>query len=355
MSPQLSLELLHFQLTSRCNLACSFCGQWGEHGFNRKKTVNDDISPEIWLKAARSVADYCRQRNIPLPSLELWGGEPLLYRDFDTLIPELGKLGFRIGLVSNGSMLQEKAELINEYVKVLFVSIDGFGEEHDRIRRSPGLFKKIEEGLLAIGPHVKKSALCVISSQNRKLLPELPLKLENLNLDNLIVQNLIFTNEADAEKYRQWLSSEFSIEARNVSSWINDDWKSYIDELPEIIRIMKGNISRGVYRLDTCILPREETPENVLDWYCAQDGIKPEENQAGFCITPFKHMQVLADGRITPCVDFNDFYAGNIVTDNIIDVWQGKLMEKFRHGIQNGCNPLCKRCPWRYNTSFCMT
>jgi len=75
------LELVHFQITRRCNLRCYFCGQWGKKGF-----FSDASGEEMTLQNWQSLALEIKESFNPLPRIILWGGEPLVCPFFDELV-----------------------------------------------------------------------------------------------------------------------------------------------------------------------------------------------------------------------------------------------------------------------------
>jgi radical SAM protein with 4Fe4S-binding SPASM domain len=94
---------------------------------------------ELTLEEMIAVADDlitagCKQ-------VSLTGGEPLLHPQWPTLAKYLAEREVNVKIVSNGLRLDDAAIATMVDVGVLGVSIslDGMREEHDRIRRPPGL------------------------------------------------------------------------------------------------------------------------------------------------------------------------------------------------------------------------
>ena len=75
-------EEVAFKLTNRCNLRCQHCYQWNEDGYHHNLAQveqNRDLDFSVIDKVFVATREV--QSNI-----YLWGGEPLIYRDWDKLV-----------------------------------------------------------------------------------------------------------------------------------------------------------------------------------------------------------------------------------------------------------------------------
>jgi len=93
------------QLTYRCNLRCSFCGQWGETGIF-KKLPGSEIREMLPLAVLKRVID-----ELPLicSAADLWGGETLQYPDIIPLVRYIKESERTCSLVTNGTYLARHA------------------------------------------------------------------------------------------------------------------------------------------------------------------------------------------------------------------------------------------------------
>ncbi|MCD6587674.1 MAG: radical SAM protein [Candidatus Fermentibacteraceae bacterium] len=128
-----------FQITDRCNAAC-------EHCFNWRKVRNPD-NRELSLAEIEKLADKLP----PMLLVNLCGGEPTMRTDLPEIVflfSHKSKAKY-ITIPTNG-FLPDKTEeifgrIFGENPDTFFrigISLDGWEEEHDRIRRHPGGFKK---------------------------------------------------------------------------------------------------------------------------------------------------------------------------------------------------------------------
>ena len=120
-----------FELTYRCNLNCPYC----YIGDDRKK---NELSTEDWFNVIEQLPFYS--------IVTLVGGEPLIRKDFPEILYRLSKRVLnKTHVVSNGILISD--EIIKEFVRsrlmLLSVSLDGYGEVHNKNRAKEGIFDKI--------------------------------------------------------------------------------------------------------------------------------------------------------------------------------------------------------------------
>jgi MoaA/NifB/PqqE/SkfB family radical SAM enzyme len=139
--------VLVWRILEACNLDCPFCDYRVSHAFRRARTDAGEI---------RRFADLLRQygeRSVTDVLVSWLGGEPFVYRDVLRLSRELAELPrLKLGATTNGSRLhdQELRAAVVETFSELTVSVDGLGVTHDHVRRKPGLYGRIREGIAAL-------------------------------------------------------------------------------------------------------------------------------------------------------------------------------------------------------------
>ena len=121
------------KLLYTCNLRCKMCPFW-----RRKDEKLLSIEEEVKMMNAL--------QNSGVLFMGFEGGEPLLRRDIPEILEESSKR-FYTSLVTNGWLLRERIKEIEDYLDHLFVSLDGIGETHDKIRGIKGSFERAVEGI----------------------------------------------------------------------------------------------------------------------------------------------------------------------------------------------------------------
>jgi MoaA/NifB/PqqE/SkfB family radical SAM enzyme len=147
-------------VTEACNGRCPFC-------FWKYKRQNELTTEEV-------IDFYRDAASAGVVVNGMWGGEPLLRSDIGKLI-HLASRTFPMNvLYTNGWYLEERMEEVAP-VDCVFVSIDGVGEIHDRIRGLPGLFDRMTGALEKIRrrfPKIRLLACCTLTTLNQsQILP----------------------------------------------------------------------------------------------------------------------------------------------------------------------------------------
>ena len=140
-------------LTYRCQCNCVHCGM----NLYRVDPA-EELSPE-------EVKSVIRQaRDLGAVEITFFGGEPLLRKDLDELIAFASSLKMLPSIDTNGLLLTPERiqKLMDARLAAVKISLDSpEGEEHDRLRGSPGCFKKASAVILEC---VNQGLPCVIST-----------------------------------------------------------------------------------------------------------------------------------------------------------------------------------------------
>ncbi len=278
-----------------------------------------------WIRIAEELKESQKGRG-PLPDIILWGGEPLLCPYFDPLAQNLRRMGFRLGIVTNGVLMDRHAELLRQEFEHIYVSLDGDRQEHDKVR-GDGVFDRVARNLgLVHGGNAKVSLMTVISRDNLEHLEELPDALCGLDCDEILLQEMIFLSKEEVSAYKRWMEECFGTVATEIDSWVNEP----VEE--EKKRAALEKIGKRKY------------PKNVA--------YLPHGKEGTFCRSPFSHIHVAWNGNVMYCTDFYDFSAGNVKEDSLISIFHNSKSEKFREEIRKGNCVACDHCSWINSRSF---
>ena len=125
--------IIFWNLTNRCNLACSHCYINAHPGARR----DDELSTE----EMKAVIDDLNAMGTPL--ILLSGGEPLVRDDFWEIAGYIQEKGMKSALSTNGTLIDPEValRLKNTGVEYVGVSLDGATPKtHDRLRNRAGSF-----------------------------------------------------------------------------------------------------------------------------------------------------------------------------------------------------------------------
>lgn len=133
---------IYIVLTNRCNNRCVYC--------RTHNLPQDDIWTTESLKRTINEMKACGARRI-----QLTGGEPMVRSDIGEIIAYAKKLGFFVGMSTNGYQVAERIKELKG-IDVVFLSYDGPPKVHARLRGENNV-GEIKSALLAL----KTAGICV--------------------------------------------------------------------------------------------------------------------------------------------------------------------------------------------------
>jgi heme b synthase len=132
-------RLVAWEVTRSCNLNCVHCRASSEKG---------PYHGELDRAKALEILDQIAFTGSPI--IILSGGEPLLRQDIFDLARHGTRLGLRMVMATNGTLLTSHIaeEIKTSGIKRISISLDGAdAEEHDRFRKVPGAFDLALRGI----------------------------------------------------------------------------------------------------------------------------------------------------------------------------------------------------------------
>ena len=137
--PQMPVYLLMF-VTNRCNATCDHCFYWRE--LNTK--TREELSVDEFDRLARNIG--------PMLQITFTGGSPELRKDLPDVVERFYEhcrptnMTFCMLGHSTGRIISQAEDMLRrcpgQKIKI-GISLDGIGEEHDRLRGIPGLFDRV--------------------------------------------------------------------------------------------------------------------------------------------------------------------------------------------------------------------
>ncbi|MCP4744754.1 MAG: radical SAM protein [Desulfobacteraceae bacterium] len=126
--------LIH--LLDGCNLSCSHCYLDASSGGNQL----------LHIKTVMDLLDEAH--NLGVKSVQLSGGEPLMYPHILDVLESCQSKAFATVLSTNATLLNKDHLLLLKHINARIVtSVDGPGSYHDVFRNSPGCFHKTENAI----------------------------------------------------------------------------------------------------------------------------------------------------------------------------------------------------------------
>lgn len=119
-------------ITDNCCFKCIMCGQW------KGKSVNE-LHTKEWCDVLIQLKD------LGVNEIVLSGGEPFMRIDLIDIVAFAKQLNFKIGVITNGHLLdREKIKSsIESGVSSFSISLDAINEKFDNIRGVKGAYEKV--------------------------------------------------------------------------------------------------------------------------------------------------------------------------------------------------------------------
>lgn len=269
---------VYIEITNRCNLACDFC-----HGTKRPLGT---MPPEDF----RRIAEKLRGETSYLYLHVL--GEPLLHPQLKELLAIAGELGFRVCLVTNGTLLHKRREelLAAKSLHKVSVSLHSF-EGNGGAGDLPAYLQQVWEVCL---PLSERGVLCALRLWNEGTAPRL-----NGAVEAFLSQRI----------------------GRDVESLPRDARGN---------RTLRPNL----------FLERAER----FGW----PDLNAPESGANFCHGFIRQLAVLWDGTVTPCCldSEGDIPLGNLLSQPLEEILQGERAAAMAAGFaaRKPTEELCRRC-----------
>ncbi len=319
-------------ITYRCSSRCTTCVMW------QRGSSGAEMPIEGWK---RFIDDAARARFI---NLEMFGGDALLRPEI--LFPAVShatERGIPCDLTTNGLLLDSEAarQVVVSGTRVVYLSLDGVGETHDRIRGVPGAFEKALSGLRSL--RAAREAL----SKDKKL----PVFILNTTVSAANVRKLDSLVELAEEERPDVLALEYV--GQNSDGAIQNS--SVGGVLPDPYFLTKGG-SHYLSEDDAEFLKRwvvemhaRGRPKNVVFNSENVDVLLPRHMSSGEL--PWKRCYVCRtivildpSGNVLCCPFFSRYHLGNIAELPLSEIWGNQRHREFIRAQGNGEIAICREC-----------
>jgi radical SAM protein with 4Fe4S-binding SPASM domain len=283
--------VMSWNVTRKCNLKCSHC-----YINAAKEELRNELTTAEGKRLMDQISDVSR------PLLILSGGEPLLRPDIYELIRYGTGKGFRMGLGSNGSLLDETVarKLSEAGVKTVSISLDSsVPEKHDEFRGVPGSWQKAIDAIKALKQHgVLVQVNTTVTQQNHSEIDDIMSLTEQLGVENFHLFFLVPTGrgtklaDISPAMYEGMIKSTFAKTARHKLN-VRPSCA------PQFMRIAK------------------DMDLDMRQWVRG-------------CLAGLYYCRIYPDGDVTPC-PYLPIKLGNIREKAFSEIWfNSPIMKDFR-------------------------
>ena len=298
-----------FNMSSVCDARCVFCDYW-----KRDTTEERELSTEDKVR----VIEQLSVSGVWLVSF--CSAEPLLSDDLALLIKEAGKRKMLVNISTNGSMLEEKAEMLVDLgVDTVTVSIDSHDPHvHDSLRGYPGLFDRAEKGIARLRSlrgrrRPRLTARHLLNGRNCFALEEF-VRYWAPKVDRIILKPVYASGDGVFH-----IPEDLKLrpeDEREFRKYFND----FLLRYPELDTQYHRIVPDQLFSL-SC----------GFEWYC-------------FAGTFFTDLD--RQGNVCPCTELGLKF-GNVLEKGFLDVWRSASLQDFRRELKEK-----KKCPSCWGDKF---
>lgn len=287
--PTFTFKKIYIEITNACNLSCSFCP------LSKREVAY--MTVEDFEKILNQIEGYSNYLYLHVK------GEPLLHPNLDQILRLCYKKGFKVNLVTNGTMINQMKDILlnNPSLRQISFSLQSF-EDHLKIREKEKYIKNI-----------------IDFTRSAKDKTNLIIEYRIWNLEKNDINNPTKKNHCIFNALEGSLNLPFKIE--------------------EIINLGKGiKLAKNIYL----------SQSYEFDW---PDMNRDIISDKGFCYGLRNQIAILVDGTVIPCCldSEGDINLGNIYDEAFKDIIESERVENIIRGFSNRevVEPLCMRCGYR--------
>lgn len=297
--------LFVWNITDVCNLRCKHCYR-DSSALNAESGLSDD----------RCIKLVDEIKELSPPIVLLTGGEPLLRNNVFDIIARCKESGLRVGLSTNGTVIDEGAayKIKESGVDYVGISIDGGESLHDEFRGVKGAFRQswnAIERLNKIG--VKTGVRFTLTDENKADLFYVMDKAQESGTKRFCLYHLVYSGRA-----RDLIDIEPQAKRRIMDMFFNK-----VQELSLIDRdfdvLTTDNHADGVY-----------LSERLTNHKAALSCIKSH----GGCSAGDRVLYLDSTGDVCPCQFLRDESIGNVKEKPLSEIWRdtdNPLLNMFRN------------------------
>lgn len=305
-----TIDSCQIDLTKNCNLACSFCRQANE------ADLPDSMRFDQWSSVIAQL------REMSCKSVVLSGGEPLMYKDFFSILSLATDQIDETYVLSNGTLITQEvaAKLAKKKISGLQVSLDAFDPSlHDRIRGRLGTWEKATRGIkYAVDAGISVTIRTTVYREN--LAEAMPLLefAHNIGARIYAIRRVIPTGKGGSvellqpQELRTLYASIISrAKELNMELSMGDPFSRLLTNEQELTEDCVGGCSVGL---------------NIM--YIAQDGSM----------------------LLCPCLPI---YCGNVQEESVGSIWRNAEAYSIARSLRSNLQGKCGNCNYKFQCGGC--
>lgn len=293
-SESLKPKWVAFQVTDRCNSRCTHCNIWQQKYIKNPLTAEE--IEEVFSDDLFKEAEY----------VQISGGECTVRDDLEDIVLRIHNVlpNTTLQLSTNGLLPERVMKVARSAIKngvnlYVGVSLDGIGEEHDRIRGVKGNFEKVD-GLV-------HELAAFRDNSNGRLHVSAGIVISDLTLHSLEPVRG-YCREMNIELTEAWYNE--------CSFYGNEGENTFSASLTEAIKTQQPSPLKELWL--------RELEGKSIKFPCFA--------MYTFCVLKY-------NGDIVPCLNFFNESAGNVREKSPTEIWHSPEMKRARKKVKD-----CRGC-----------
>ncbi|MEM0314433.1 MAG: radical SAM protein, partial [Candidatus Bathyarchaeia archaeon] len=307
--------IISWNVTMKCNLKCPHC-----YLNSSSMALPNELSTDEAKMLMNQIAEVSR------PLLILSGGEPMLRSDIYDLIRHGKSLGFKVGIGSNGTLIDREAswKLAEAGVDTVSISLDSaLPEKHDAFRGVEGAWEKAVNAIKELSArNILVQVNTTVTLDNKDEIGQIMDLAERLGAENFHLFILVPTGRA--------------AETRNMAP----------ETYEQIIRQMLGSLDRlGLNVKFSCV------PQHMRMLHEMRGHMRHMQAGMRGCLAGLYYCRIYPTGEVTPC-PYLPIGLGNIREKTFREIWfNSKVLNDLRD--PDKLKGKCGRCQYRHLCGGC--
>lgn len=323
--PKLGIFFLTYRCTSRCRTCKMWLLQWD---------VKRELDVSEWLKITDTLTDA------GVSVFELFGGDVFLRKDaLFPIILRLKQRGATVHIPTNSRLLDETTAqiLVDAGTDYLYLSTDGIGDVHNKVRGIKDSFSCVEHAVAALVKYRGGGSV-------PRLICNTTVSKFNVGCLEDIAQ---FASEAGFDEIDFEYAGEMTRE--DIAGSVVDDLRPTPYFLRDGESVLVSPAQAVLLKRKLREITRKYTTSSFRVGTMNIDCLSEDDLIAGSvpkrkCYTERCEVTVDPEGNVVACPFFHTMKYGNLLTEGFSKIWWGKEHEDFHRHLNGKGLLMCRHC-----------